>query len=114
MRTGSLARILPIDLVEPDGLVVTADRRYVRVIECERMPNAITADSGAQSADRAVLRRDLPRRSRTAGRSAIYAQTDPIPVDEALAEDERRVAIAADQDRHAGQRRAGRGPAAGC
>ena len=42
--TGSLARVLPISLVEPDGLIVTTDGRYVRLIECDRVPNTITAD----------------------------------------------------------------------
>jgi hypothetical protein len=48
-RTGSLGRLLPVDVVEPDGLIVTSDGRYVRLIECERMPNAITADDGTQT-----------------------------------------------------------------
>ena len=43
-RVGSLASVLPIALVEPDGLIVTTDGRYVRVIECDRVPNTITAD----------------------------------------------------------------------
>ncbi|MHB8657715.1 MAG: hypothetical protein ACYC91_07125 [Solirubrobacteraceae bacterium] len=102
MRTGSLGRVLPIDLVEPDGLVVTADGRYVRLIECERMPNAITADAGAQSRIErsfAEICRAVPD-----GQSiSVYAQTDPIPVDEALADDADRVALAARQDRHAGR-----------
>jgi len=44
-----------------------------------------------------------PRAIPDRGSIAVYAQTDPIPVDEALAEDERRVAVAATQDRQAGQ-----------
>ena len=36
--------MLPVALVEPDGLIVTTDGRYVRVIECDRVPNTITAD----------------------------------------------------------------------
>ena len=43
-RTGSLGRALPVDVVEPDGLIVTSTGRYVRLVECERLPNAITAD----------------------------------------------------------------------
>jgi hypothetical protein len=101
VRAGSIARVLPIDLIEPDGLVVTADGRYVRVVECERMPNAITADSSAQlriERSFAEICRAIPD-----GQSiSVYAQTDPIPVDEALAEDERRVALASHQDRQAG------------
>ena len=43
-RPGSLGSVLPISLVEPDGLIVTTDGRYIRVIECDRVPNTITAD----------------------------------------------------------------------
>ena len=43
-RPGSLGSVLPVSLVEPDGLIVTTDGRYVRVIECDRLPNTITAD----------------------------------------------------------------------
>ena len=101
-RTGSLGRLLPVDVVEPDGLIVTSDGRYVRLIECERMPNAITADDGAQTRiERAFAEicRGIPDRQAL----AIYAQTDPIPVGEALAEDRRRVQIACDHDRRHGR-----------
>ena len=43
-RIGSLGDVLPVALVEPDGLIVTTDGRYVRLIECDRVPNTITAD----------------------------------------------------------------------
>ena len=39
-----------------------------------------------------MLRASCAARSRTANRSVIYAQTDPIPIDDALAEDRARVA----------------------
>ena len=101
-RPGSLGRVLPIDLVEPDGLIVTSDRRYVRLIECERMPNAITADGGAQARiERAFAEicRGIPDRQAL----TIYAQTDPIPVNEALADDARRVEQACAHDRREGR-----------
>ena len=44
-RVGSLGELVPVSLVEPDGLIVTTDGRYVRVIECDRVPNTITADA---------------------------------------------------------------------
>ena len=101
MRTASLARVLPVELVEPDGLIVTADGRYVRLLSCERMPNAVTADQRAQTRIErcfAEICRAIPD-----GQSiGVYAQTDPIPVDEALDDDERRVAAACDEDRLAG------------
>ena len=42
--TGSLADLLPVSVLEPDGLIVTTAGRYVRLIECERVPNTVTAD----------------------------------------------------------------------
>jgi len=101
-RTGSLGRLLPVDVVEPDGLIITLDGHYVRLIECERMPNAITADDGAQTRIErgfAEICRGIPDRQAL----AIYAQTDPIPVAEALAEDRRRVQIACGHDRRHGR-----------
>jgi hypothetical protein len=102
VRTRSIARILPIDLVEPDGLVVTSDGRYVRLLECERMPNAITADGGAQARIErcfAEICHAIPD-----GQSiSVYAQSDPIPADEALAQDKRRVEPACDRDHSDGQ-----------
>jgi hypothetical protein len=101
-RTGSLGRLLPVDVVEPDGLIVTSDGRYVRLIECERMPNAITADHGTQTRiERAFAEicRGIPDRQAL----AIYAQTDPIPVGEAVAEDRHRVQIACENDRRHGR-----------
>jgi len=102
VRTGSIARVLPIDLIEPDGLVVTSDRRYLPLIECERMPNAITADAGAQARIErcfAEICHAIPD-----GQSiSVYAQSDPIPADEALAQDKRRVELARDRDHKDGQ-----------
>ena len=42
--SGSLAQLLPVSLVERDGLIVTTTGAYVRLIECERVPNTVTAD----------------------------------------------------------------------
>ena len=82
-RTGSLGELLPLAAVEPDGLLVTTGGRYVRLIECQRVPNTITADeSRLQILERAFreLCRAIPDRQSL----VIYAQTDPIPIDEAL------------------------------
>src|SRR3984957_555477 len=96
-RLGSLAAELPVSLVEPDGLLITTDGRYVRLIQCDRVPNAITADpselkriEGAFSS----LCRIIPDRQRL----VIYAQTDPVPLEEGLARDERATEAAAAQD----------------
>ena len=53
-RTGSLAAELPVSLVEPDGLIVTTDGRYVRLIQCDRVPNTITASQDFSRADLVV------------------------------------------------------------
>jgi hypothetical protein len=78
-------------------LIVTDTGRYVRVIACERVPNAITADP----AGRAILERqfrELCRAIPDHQSISVYAQTDPIPIDDALAEDEHRVAVAVEHD----------------
>jgi hypothetical protein len=100
-RAGSLADLLPISVVEPDGLLVTTDGSYVRLIECERVPNTVSADESMLAIiERAFgdLCRVIPDRQRL----VIYAQTDPVPIDEALSEDRERTRIAAAYDRSQG------------
>ena len=100
-RVGSLAAELPIAIVEPDGLIVTTDGRYVRLIQCDRVPNAITADASqlARITDAfAALCRIIPDRQSL----TIYAQTDPVPIEDALAADEHATRIAARYDREGG------------
>jgi len=97
-RIGSLGDVLPIALVEPDGLIITTDGRYVRLIECGRVPNTITADPG--ELDRiencfTQLCRIIPDRQGL----MIIAQTDPVPTDDALEEDRAATDQAAAQDR---------------
>ena len=97
-RVGSLADVLPVSLVEPDGLIVTTDGRYVRLIECDRPPNTITADPSELARVEhafAALCRIIPDRQTL----TIYAQTDPVPIDEALAGDHAATRTAAAQDR---------------
>jgi hypothetical protein len=94
--------VLPISLIEPDGLLVTTDGRYVRVIECDRVPNTITADPSALARIEdcfAHLCRIIPDRQSL----MILAQTDPVPIDDALADDKRATEIAAARDRIAGR-----------
>jgi len=100
--TGSLGQLLPVSLVEPDGLVVTTCGHYVRLIECERVPNAVTADPGALGAiERAYANvcRTIPDHQGI----VVYAQTDPVPMDEALEVDRELSAAAAAADRAAGR-----------
>ena len=44
-RVGAIADLVDVAALEPDGLIVTRDGTYVRVIDCEFVPNPITADS---------------------------------------------------------------------
>ncbi len=100
-RSGSLGDVLPIALVEPDGLIVTTDGRYVRLIECGRVPNTITADPaelGRVEETFAHLCRIIPDRQGL----MILAQTDPVPIKDALAGDEQATQTAASQDRRDG------------
>jgi hypothetical protein len=89
---------VPIAAVEPDGLVITSDGRYVRLIECDRVPNTITAD-GPQlarvEAAFAQLCRAIPDRQSL----MVLAQTDPVPIDDALAADRAATATAIARDR---------------
>ena len=101
-RIGSLGSVLPVALAEPDGLIVTTDGRYVRVIECDRVPNTITADPselGRIEACFAHLCRIIPDRQGL----TILAQTDPVPIDDALAADVHAAKVAAARDELAGQ-----------
>ncbi len=100
-RIGSIAALLPVSLVEPDGLVITTDGSYVRLILCERVPNTITAEPSGLSrieAAFAALCRIIPDRQSL----IILAQTDPVPIHEALASDEHATRVAAAQDRASG------------
>src|SRR5947209_13526397 len=97
-RVASLGDLLPVVLVERDGLIVTTDGRYVRLIECEQVPNTITADPPALAQIEgafAHLCRLIPDRQSL----VIYAQTDPVPMREALARDREATEISAEQDR---------------
>src|ERR1039458_3969760 len=100
-RLGSLARLVPIVNVEPDGLIITEQGSYQRIIECQRLPNALTADESRQHAITRALTeicRLIPDHSSL----SITAQTDPIPLDEALALDRESVAAAQQHDRGRG------------
>jgi len=99
--TASLAGLLPLSVLEPDGLIVTTGGRYVRLIECERVPNALTADPvtlGAIERAYANVCRTIPDHQGI----VVYAQTDPVPVKEALQDDLELSKAAADADRATG------------
>lgn len=101
-RSRDLAELLPIAAVEPDGLIVTTDGRYVRAIACEHVPNPVTAGDDA-------LERITAGWSRLCGQIPdaqalqFVVQTDPLATRDALATDRARVEAAIDDDRHAGR-----------
>ncbi|MCA1697411.1 MAG: hypothetical protein LC790_00290, partial [Actinobacteria bacterium] len=94
---GCIADLIDIAALEPDGLIVTRDGRYVRVIDCEFVPNPITADPteiASIEAGWASLFAAIPDHQGL----SLYAQTDPIPIDDAMSEDDDRVARAIADD----------------
>lgn len=101
-RTRDLARVLPIAAVEPDGLIVTTDGRYVRAIECRHVPNPVTAGDDA-------LERITAGWSRLCGQIPdgqalqFIVQTDPLASSDALAGDRQRVDAAIEDDLRSGR-----------
>lgn len=101
-RTASIAELIDIHALEPDGLVVTGAGEYVRIIECEFVPNPITADPAQIAAIEdgwAALFAAIPDHQGL----SLYAQTDPIPIDDAMLEDADRVDRAITDDLTAGR-----------
>ena len=101
-RTGSIAELIDIHALEPDGLIVTGAGEYVRVIECQFVPNPITADDSAVAAIEAGWAAVFAAIPDHQGLS-LYAQTDPIPIEDAMAEDVDRVERAIADDLAAGR-----------
>ena len=74
----------------------------MRLLECERVPNTVTADrSTLAGIERAYANvcRAIPDHQGI----VVYAQTDPVPLKEALAGDLELVAAAAAADRGDGR-----------
>ena len=96
-RVAAIADLVDVAALEPDGLIVTRDGTYVRVIDCEFVPNPITADPAEIASIEdgwASLMAAIPDHQGL----SLYAQTDPIPIDDAMCEDEDRVARAIADD----------------
>jgi hypothetical protein len=101
-RPASLGELIPLAAVEPDGLLVTTAGRWVRLLEADRVPNTITADQARLGRIEKAFA-DACRAIPDHGSLSVYAQTDPVPVDEALAADRERVEQAARADQTAGE-----------
>jgi hypothetical protein len=101
-QPASLGALIPLAAVEPDGLLVTTTGRWVRLLEAQRVPNTITADEARLGRiEKAFV--DACRAIPDHGSLSVYAQTDPVPVEEALALDRERVEQAARGDRAIGR-----------
>ena len=77
--TGSLADVCPDLAARARRSDRHHRRRYVRLIECERVPNAVTADP----ATLATIERAYANVCRTIPDHqgiVVYAQTDPFPM----------------------------------
>ncbi len=101
-RTGSIAELIDIHALEPDGLIVTGTGEYVRVIDAAFVPNPITADQSAVEAIEAGWAAVFAAIPDHQGLS-LYAQTDPIPIEDAMQEDRDRVERAITDDLTAGR-----------
>jgi hypothetical protein len=96
-RTGSISELIDVHALEPDGLIVTGDGAYVRVIDCEFVPNPISADPGQITAIEegwAAVFAAIPDHQGL----SLYAQTDPIAIDDAMRADTERVQRAITDD----------------
>jgi hypothetical protein len=96
-RTASIGELIDIHALEPDGLIVTGDGTYVRVIDCDFVPNPITADPGQIRAIEegwAAVFAAIPDHQGL----SLYAQVDPIAIDDAMRADTERVGRAITDD----------------
>jgi len=96
-RTTAIDELVDIAALEPDGLIVTRDGEYVRVLECQYVPNVVSADPGAIAAIEEAWANLCASIPDFQGLS-FYAQTDPIPIADAMAEDHERVGLAIADD----------------
>jgi hypothetical protein len=94
----ALDELVGIAAVEPDGLLVTTEGVYVRVIECRRPPNVISAGSTTLAQIENAWRQLCHEIPDLQGLS-FYVQRDPLDLDAALEPDVARVKLAVDQDR---------------
>jgi len=96
-RPGTLGELVDIAAIEPDGLIVTTRGVYVRVAEVQRVPNVISSspDQIFSTVDGwATLCSSIPDFQGL----NFYAQTDPMPIADAMQQDVDRVDAAIADD----------------
>jgi len=96
-RTGSIGELIDIHALEPDGLIVTGAGSYVRVIDCARVPNPISADPAQITMIEEGWGAVFAAIPDHQGLS-LYAQVDPIAIDDAMLADHERVQRAITDD----------------
>jgi hypothetical protein len=96
-RAGTVGDLIDIAAIEPDGLLISSEGVYVRVIECQRVPNVISADEHLIASIEDSWRELCAAIPDLQGLS-FYAQTDPIGIGEAMLEDQQRVELAIADD----------------
>ncbi|MCA1697601.1 MAG: hypothetical protein LC790_01320, partial [Actinobacteria bacterium] len=100
-RVASIAELIDIHALEPDGLIVTGAGSYVRVIDCVGVPNPISADPAQITMIEegwGALFAAIPDHQGL----SLYAQVDPIAIDDAMLTDHERVQRAITDDLAAG------------
>jgi len=96
-RTGSIGELIDIHALEPDGLIVTGAGSYVRVIDCARVPNPISADPAQIKVIEEGWGAVFAAIPDHQGLS-LYAQVDPIAIGDAMLADHERVQHAITDD----------------
>lgn len=100
-RPNDIAELWDVQAIEPDGLFINSRGTYMRVIECQHVPNIISAQDSVIARIRdgwAELCTAIPNNQTL----SFYAQQDPIAIGEALEMDEQRVDDAIADDVAAG------------
>ncbi len=100
--SATIDELVNVAALEPDGLVITDDGEYVRVIECQHVPNVISADPSVISSIEKAWSGICAAIPDLQGLS-FYAQSDPIPIADAMLEDHQRVELAVADDRNHGR-----------
>jgi hypothetical protein len=106
-RVRSVADVVPIAAVEPDGLLVHNDGTYVRLIECVAVLQPLRGGRAHREAIRAQFSQ-LAARLPAGQRIQVLVEAEPLEVDRELARDWQEIDVAA-----AAAARRGEGAAAG-
>ncbi len=96
-RARTLADVLPIAAIEPDGLVLTTDGAYVRLLECHEVLQARRGGRGNRETLRDRLGA-LAARLPSGQGLQVLVEAEPIDADVALARDWTEIDLATDAE----------------